>query len=1623
MEDTEADRRAARHDAGPATGGLKRDDRLVEQPDPTDPTAEAGKTAVADTAAPAGFDAATSKELPAKGAKDRQVFVNPDGSETTRYYTDRQMFRDADGEWRRIESDLESANGRWKVKADDRGKSFAARADAGSLASVELVPGTSVGFSLRGAAASQGAAAGNRVRYDEVRPGADLELEANPLGLKETIILKSPEAPTVWDFPLDLNGTRAELVGREVQLLDADGVQVGRIPPGFMTDSNIDPGTGDSPRSEGVTYTLIDSGQTLRVSVDEAWLAKPERKYPVFVDPTVTTVETNGDTYVMGPYTNDYSGESELKVGTYDGGAHKAAALLRFSMSGLTNHKVTAATLNLRATHSYSCSARDVVIRPLTESWTVSGNKTWPGPSWGSEIARKSFAAGYSSSCADKWVNFDVTSTVNSWTHGSTNNGLRVGADGTDTYAWKKFASANSTNAPYLQITHTAYWADYSTPTNVVMPTATKTGSAKITVTNRSAETWTPSSHVLSYRIWDTTPNPDVELTASSYLLNTALPSNVAINGSVTLTGGIQKLPPGNYQLKFDMVKTGVTRYSSQGSPMSSPVTISIVAGKPSITSWSPNAGFQADTRTPTLVATGEDSDNYPKPLTYQFKLTKPDGVTLVAESAYGPSAWTVPAGKMEWGKGYLWFVRATDGTNVSSWSPGIGISAKVGQPTITSHLGGTDDGLDPGIGNFSTSAVDAMVTVVGPDLAVERTYNSLDSRADRAYGAGWSTAWDIALTPEDDGSGNVLVTFADGQQARYGLNSDGTYATPPGQQGTLVATSGGGWTLRDVGDVRYRFDATGGLLSITDASGHVQSLTRDAAGHVTRATDDVTGRYLDFDWTSGHVTKVTTGPTPALAYTYTYSGDTLTEACDPEGACVAYDYTVVPQQRTVLLDANPTAYWRMNDAGTSGTSASAIPGIWRTTDATRTNTSAGRTDLVAGSNLAASRFNGTSSKVTLPAGLVQGAHLTLEMWFNTTASGALFGAQNWALGGTAGTQSSATLYVGADGKLRGLLPNGTTAPMTSTGVVNDGTWHHVALSGAGATQSLYLDGSKVATVAGQINWQAMTNEQIGAAWTTGAVSAPATGASFFNGDIAEVAFYQRPLGDDLIAEHFAARNGAPKLTTVTEPGHTETTTSLAYDAAAERVSSNRDANGGTWRLGSPVTANAGTSVEPDWRTTITVTDPADAVATYVYDPMRGGQMMSLKAAGDATATTYEYDSGGFPFQITDPNGHVTELRHDERGNEISRTQCRTAGSDCYTSYRDYYLNPADPLDPRNDQVTAARDERSANQSDDTYATTYTYYANGELDTVAAPGAAGGAKRVTKNVYTEGSEAAIGGGTAPAWLLKTVTEPGDRVTSYAYRSNGDLARETDPAGLVTTYEYDGIGRNTAETTISSTVPSGARTTYAYDGVSRVLEEVEPAVTNAVTGTRTQQKTTNTWRPDGELDKVVVSDALGTASRTTDFGFDGYGRETSVTEADGAISRVTYDQFGQAATRTDPGGTVWTYTYTGGKRQLATTRIDEFTGGDSPATDVVLESRAYDPGGRLASVTDAMGTTIEYTYFDDDLLAAETVLDYKDPNTNDDPRPFVLTSYTYTGTGAVKELTEGDGRYTTVTAYD
>ncbi|HUN33682.1 MAG TPA: LamG-like jellyroll fold domain-containing protein [Trebonia sp.] len=644
----------------------------------------------------------------------------------------------------------------------------------------------------------------------------------------------------------------------------------------------------------------------------------------------------------------------------------------------------------------------------------------------------------------------------------------------------------------------------------------------------------------------------------------------------------------------------------------------------PQINSQYPSNNYNEPTLTPELMATGQDNNGNTDAPEFEFQVYNSSGTKLAdsglvaAAGQISPSGttnptvsgdWVVPSGDLAWGQTYYWVVQDYDGTDYSAAPSPTYFSTPVPQPLITSGLSQNDDpGFSTTNGNYTTSATDASVSVVGPALAIERDYNSLDPRTSGAFGAGWSSELDMKVSPgQTSGSGSTateVVTYPDGSQVAFGLNSSGTsYTSAEGRFATFAAVSSGGFTLTDKNDTVYTFteslpNSVWGITSITDALGHPLDFTWSGS-EITTITSAKSDRSLHLTWSqpSGasypHVATVYTDPVSGtdqdtdITWTYNYSEDQLSSAClssDAADPCTSYNYQTGSDYPGAVLDSGPQSYWRLDDPSGSTTAANSVLLDEGADNATYSNVTLGQDDGPLAGNVAnAATFNGTSSVVTLPDSLVSGAtYESVSVWFKTTStSQVLFSYQLDPLSaGTTTAHYTPSLYVGSDGYLHGEFWTNTVEPMSSGIKVNDGAWHLATLTASGNTQTLYVDGQPtphpITGKAIEVNPQ--LNDYIGAGFLGGTWPDEADEnkdgndgyATYFKGDISDFGFWTRPLtGAEITAMYAAGHGPASLLTKVTRPSG-NTYQSVSYNSANGTVNQLTDSNGGTWKLGTP---------------------------------------------------------------------------------------------------------------------------------------------------------------------------------------------------------------------------------------------------------------------------------------------------------------------------------------------------------------------------------------------------------------------------------------------------------------------
>jgi RHS repeat-associated protein len=1419
------------------------------------------------------FNAKTSRELPEKRDRFTRTFANTDRTETTVISPTPVNFKRPDGSWARIDANLRpAAAGGWETISSEISSWIAPRADSDPLARIDLGDGHTVAYAVRGAVGVAGRMSGNKVVYPGFAPGADLELESQPAGVKETIVLNSRTAARSYTFPLQLSGNlTASLVGKDVVLTDENGTQRGKIPAGTMEDSNTVSGKATS---DAVSYELLTVGgrQALKVTADNAWLNDPARVYPVRVDPTFYLQEKQTPVYAVSAGVNgSISGASELQLGCRPAagntncssttGWNAYSTLLSFPnlVNALRYHNIFAAQLNVTNFQADTCSSRAVEIYGAMSGWqsTPLPDLKYPGPQLTpSVIGSKSFSRGYVSNAtgttacqvAQDAIPFNATgvSWIQSIVDGKRSNfGFALLAQQrTDRYSWKKLAGINTANPPQLVVTHSPYRAAYalrSQPPEYYV-TQEKAGKFPMTITNLGGFTWQPGDDYMTYRVFNA---QNQQLTTT---MTTPITTSVAHGGKINLDVGVQALPGSaagtKYRIEFTMVHRDTTvhrNYIDWGVlPQVVNITVKNVPPVVNLAKVWPLNGSQAMSLTPQLWADGLDPDAAESTLKYSFRICEVVGtnhtVGCFFSGDYTPSkTWVVPAGKLAWNREYEWNIYVMDNDGSYTIGPPITLFTDVPQPVITSRLSNgegkqSDKPYDPQVGNYTTAALDLVVPVAGPELNVARTYNSLDPRREGLFGAGWSSRYDMSLLIESDG--NARVTYPDGRQVRFAKNADGTFAAPRGSKAILTAAAANGpWTLQIAPGSKYEFAAgTGKLSKIYGAQGKPLALTYRADGTLESAASlDGAGRKLTFTPTADkkHVASVSTQPVggSTLTWTYEYAGDVLTKSCNSEQKCTTYGSTQGSHYRSAVLDSKPDAYYRLSDDGSSNDAMNEIDITLNKELGTYVDTQFSQDSPLAGVGEADKSvgFTGTS-RVALPNSLLTRSRDTaIELWFKTSGSVGqpLMGYQKKAFGSsTAGGMP--VLYVGSDGKLRGQYWHGSAAPMTSATVVNDNQWHHVVLSSLGTRQSLYLDGVAIGTITQSVVDHAQYPvNQIGAAVAAAPGAWPAYGSEivkYFTGQIDEVALYSHPLTTKEVVSHWQqGRTAADQLTTVTSPGGKQVA-ALEYDVAKDRVQNYTDANGAGWQIGSPEVWDD----ESQLLRIVHVTGPNRSEYVYEYDALGGWLLRTGRPPATTTRQQWRLEEGR-PAAIWPTSGFsIRSYTHDKSGKLIKVTS--EIGGEVTMTY-DARGNVASTKTCRTAPATDCRTEYS------------TYHANTAWPALDPRWDKlwefrdGRSASATDNTYRRNMNLTLYGDVASEF------SPDGGLKTYTYTAGTETGGDgkTMPPGLLKTSTLKVNSSTTASTQylydqhgqlVQLTSPSGLVTKYTYDEIGRKKTETQ-----------------------------------------------------------------------------------------------------------------------------------------------------------------------------------------------------
>ena len=828
-----------------------------------------------------------------------------------------------------------------------------------------------------------------------------------------------------------------------------------------------------------------------------------------------------------------------------------------------------------------------------------------------------------------------------------------------------------------------------------------------------------------------------------------------------------------------------------------------------------------------------------------------------------------------------------------------------------------------------------------------------------KLYGGFWTGAVEpmASTVAVNDGAWHqaVLAVDATSQALYLDGNRIGTLAKPlvaTQTQMTYAFLGAGRWTGHPATTGDYGY--FNGYLS--DAAFFANTLTAQAVSDI----------YNAGQWPRSALVKITR-PSGGVSASIAYDTATgrVTSLTDENGGVWTLHPPKIEGSSDVyvvsMLGGKPTNYWRLGDVSGDTDAGNEVRGDLASYDGAVTLGGAGPF-----ADATAATFDGAGSAVidSTPS-LDTTKNFSVSAWVkltdNTRHQRAVAIVGNRTPGMWLGYNKEAdkwqfTMY-------QSDVDAPASARVSSVAVAALNTWTQLTGTYDAATRvlKLYVNGVSQGSVSmGGTKWKATGPLFIGKGFWTG------TPIDFWKGSLSEVATYGSVLSDEQIAAQYSAsRQAAP--------------------VAITKVA------GGVAPIVMPVA-------------TVGVTDPGGKVVSYSYDVINGYRIVAQTDALGNT-TKYGYDVGGFSSLTYDPRGVLTEEIQDVRGNTIQSITCQDqAAMKCSSVYYTYFPDATTRVltpDPRNEVMLTMRDGRSASATDNTYLTSFVYDAKGNQTEVMEPLA-----RKTTKVYNE-----LG-------LPVKVVSPGGVADTVEYNAAGDVIRSTDGLGKATSYTYDGIGRVLTQTETTSSFPNGLTTHFTYDGRGRVLTQTEPPVTNRVTGAVHTSVTTTVYNADGLVTSQTVADTSGgDASRTSNTAYNVLGQLVSETDPKGDVTRYEYDAYGHMVKETAPDGGVVVNIYNA-EGSLLSSKIVGWTGdpnNPSAPTDLVTTSHSYDPNGRLASETDAMGFTTLY-YYTDNGLEAKVV-------STDGTNSFVVEEKTYDAAGnLIKQMTD-NGATTTTYTYD
>ena len=450
----------------------------------------------------------------------------------------------------------------------------------------------------------------------------------------------------------------------------------------------------------------------------------------------------------------------------------------------------------------------------------------------------------------------------------------------------------------------------------------------------------------------------------------------------------------------------------------------------------------------------------------------------------------------------------------------------------------------------------------------------------------------------------------------------------------------------------------------------------------------------------------------------------------------------------------------------------------------------------------------------------------------------------------------------------------------------------------------------------------------------------------------------------------------APNVETITDAlGNVTVTTfdsnarrSKIVDALGRQTTFTYDSAGNLTKVTAPDGSSVVTTFDAAKRKTAE-TDRAGKTTQFAYNS--AGQLVSLTdAAGGVTAQVF--DLAGNRIAQTDARGRTTQMSYDAAGHMLTRTRPSARQE---TFAYDANGNPVLHTDFNGRTVTMVYDAMNRlvqKNLPGAVSVIYAYtpsglrkQAGGDSNVYDQRG------RMVQEVKASGESIAYA--YDPAGNQTSVTTS-KGATTYTYDALDRIATVVDATGT-TTYTYDAVGNQ-----LATASPNGITTTYSYDTLNRLIR-----VSNAQSGGVVSSYAYTVGPAGNRLQAVETGSAI--PQRTVTYGYDSLYRLTNegISEPgqpDQAIS-YSYDAVGNRL-QMIRNGVATDYTYDIDDRLVTdvsagTTTLSTYDNNGnlvSRSTGAVTESYGYDAENRMLTAVTPSGF-VTFTYDADGMRTSRT----------------------------------------------